>query len=765
MQPEYREVNDTSKSHTHIFSYYRKGRDPQEWRVLADEAATRIPTPELTVELRLMIYVMADAGDLVGCASVLDYMATKHIPFPDLPLCEHLLSQATRLNDTRFAVWLLSTLVASNSATSDMYSKVAALQYHAKDFLGCTKTYSAMRASGHSLSLNDLRTQMTSYAHLGDVQGFSDAATNLKDQQNNLFTLSSLKLVGFLSDRAQCSQLLGHAEALLRPDHRFYVTLLHMAARTDSHEKFYEVLTEMKSAGIPPNPSVFTSLRASLERTGSANPENLARMAEAAQSHGLKLDLPRTASAQPLSPPNNSLVTLKPPTDANNEPVSYAKILEQCSPPQARAPAPTSDDIREALVVMESSGVRDGLDGLTRRGTVGLATFNTLLEGLSNKERSRECKELMQEMSERGVKPDTTSYNAVLFSSRNPRIDDYRRLMEEMKDRGVAMNGRTYNGFLNLLGRRRHWMEYDRVLAELRASGIPVGASTFNIILNYAGHRGDLASCQEAVAGLTKLGTTLGQSAYTSLITAACAQHDTTQAMQYLADMKAGRITPEVGAYNRVMQSWATKGKGKECGRLLEDMKQQGVNPNSESYSIVLGALLNQPGQGDRDMISVTWEMYNWILEDMQEQKITPGESVFMPMADYLAKMGDRALFNQLCDRMQSYQLSPDTQMYTLLVARLAGLGEFDQACTATTEMRTRGLKPTGLLYASVLRLLMDTGKWDKAECLVKEMHEVGEKEELTTLCERILDVGKQGDSADRNNMLTLLQSKNKTVL
>jgi len=133
---------------------------------------------------------------------------------------------------------------------------------------------------------------------------------------------------------------------------------------------------------------------------------------------------------------------------------------------------------------------------------------------------------------------------------------------------------------------------------------------------------------------------------------------------------------------------------------------------------------------------------------------------VFIPIADYMATIGDKKLFDQVCEWMQPYNLGPDPQMYALLVDKLAVVGEFEQAFIAVKEMRARGLKPPGLLYASLLRHLLDAKNWSDGKNVVKEMKDEGEDESIVSICERIIESGQKGNSEELTKMLTMLQSK-----
>lgn len=741
-----------AQAQLHIYSAYSKG--DAQWRKIANYIVPRSTTTELNQEFRVLIYLMEAAGDFSGCRAVFQYLIEKGIAFPDVNVCEYLLSSAVRAKDVKFAEWFLHMVASRVGVTESMYSRVAHLQCQLKDFAGSIKTFATIGSKGLTPSTDSLRTQLTALAQLGDLKGFAEESTTLKEQQSNLFTLTSLKLLRVLSKRGSypdLARLLALTESLLRPDFRYYATMLHIAAHIDDHERFYSLLGEMRTAGIVPHISVFGELLSSMQRTGRVE---LDRLLDTIRAHGLVPDATLLSQLAQLQGPPNTQTSSQ---NANDSPHIPTRNIEP----------PTGRDMKAEVVATvrsaEKIGVWNALNELDRRKAVDLLFYNSLLEAFSRKENLTACREIMRKMEAKGIRPNATSYNLILTTTKNPRVDDYRRLLEEMKTKGVAPNERTYNGFLSLLSKRRHWKDFDRVQEEMRVSGVAPNIGTHSILLNSAALRGDLQACQQAADNLRKIGP-LGPSAYTSLIIAACASGSIDQANQYLAEMIENKIQPEVHAFNKIMQVCEKRGAAKECWHLLDEMIRVGVNRNMDSYATVVRTVLNQVGNDDKGMPDILWDFSKWVLNDMKTQEVKPGMAVFGPIADYMAKMGEIARFNDVRSWMLEHNLTPSSQTLSVLVKQLAIKQDLEQAVSVLREMWKAKAKPTGVAYATLLNALVDAERWSDCESAMRELTEY-ETADVVSLCEKIVETGKQGDTLERAKVTALLQPTNKSVL
>lgn len=761
----------------HIYSGYSKGSATQ-WRKIADYVVPRSTTTELDHEFRILLYMMEAAGDFSGCRAVFQYLMEKGIAFPDVSVCEYLLTSAVRAKDVKFAEWLIHVIAARLGVTEPMYSRVAHLQCQLKDFAGSIKTFAAIRSKGLNASSDSLRTQLTALAQIGDLKGFAEESAALKEQQSNLFTLTSLKLLSVLSKRGSypdLARLLALTESLLRPDFRYYATMLHIAAHIDDHERFYSLLTEMRAAGIVPHISVFGELLSSMQRTGRVE---LDRLLDTIRAHGLVPDanlLSQLAMLQGIqqsapdiqgTPGNRATLNSLPPKHsvrAAQNSVDRTQIPREEPHHKPTTERDTKTEVFATLRSAEKIGIWNALNELDRRRVADLPFYNSLLEAFSRKENMAACREILRKMEANGIRANVTSYNLILASAKNPRVDEYRRLLEDMKAKGVVPNERTYNGFLSLLSKRRHWKDFDRVLEEMRVAGVAPNISTHSIMLNSAALRGDLQACQQAAENLRKIGP-LGPSAYTSLIMAACTSGSIDQANQYLAEMIANRIHPEVHAFNKILQVCEKRGAAKECWRLLDEMIRVGVKRNMDSYATVVRTVLNQIGNDDKDMPSVLWDFSKWVLNDMKTQGVKPEMSVFRPIADYMAKMGELTHFNEVREWMREHNMAPDAHTLSNLVKQLSAKHEYGQAISVLKDMWGSSMKPTGVAYAALLNALVDAERWGDCESVIQDFKQ-GETTDVVTLCEKILEAGKKGDTLERAKLTALLQPINKLVL
>lgn len=134
----------------------------------------------------------------------------------------------------------------------------------------------------------------------------------------------------------------------------------------------------------------------------------------------------------------------------------------------------------ETLREMESKGVE-----------VTAVTFTTILSSLYKKGKGEEAETLWGEMVRNGCELDAAAYNVRIMNAQNEKPERVKELIEEMSNAGLKPDTISYN-YLMISYCRQGMMEQAKEVYEgLEANGCNPNASTFRTLIYYMCRTGD----------------------------------------------------------------------------------------------------------------------------------------------------------------------------------------------------------------------------------------------------------------------------------
>jgi pentatricopeptide repeat protein len=292
--------------------------------------------------------------------------------------------------------------------------------------------------------------------------------------------------------------------------------------------------------------------------------------------------------------------------------------------------------------------------------------------------------QLLEDMQERGVEPDATTYSTFIrccIAGGQPQLgldlleeitSDRLNLNSSSRHEGIELSWQNYAGFIHSCVKTGETDLAMKLFEEMKESGLlannpqayegviqgclwldtcseavsPVSLAFFNDMLNQTGgtvraydviiqackHGSKALELLEQMEshGLTPTGTT-----YYRAIQACEKSGDTSFAVQLLNDARSQGITLPTCFYKPVLQLCASGGHADTAQELLEDMEGQGITPGKYAYSFALDACVPH-GHADT------------ALQLLQDMEAVPSRSHYITVIGILEDAGEPELARDL---------------------------------------------------------------------------------------------------------------------
>ncbi|GAB4814013.1 hypothetical protein N2152v2_001059 [Parachlorella kessleri] len=148
-----------------------------------------------------------------------------------------------------------------------------------------------------------------------------------------------------------------------------------------------------------------------------------------------------------------------------------------------------------------------------------LDDYNRLMTLLEKRRRGYLIRDVFQEMSLAGVRPDRRSYYVGLFASmKQRRLGDAMFFWEEMQRRGFEPDAPAYTGIISACGRCGQLKKAVELRNEMRQRGVALTRNTYLALLQAFAEAGRLRSAREILEEMEGAGFPPDEPAYAALI-------------------------------------------------------------------------------------------------------------------------------------------------------------------------------------------------------------------------------------------------------
>ena len=338
-------------------------------------------------------------------------------------------------------------------------------------------------------------------------------------------------------------------------DMRTYNAYLHVCVRhrtpaaTHDAQRAFE---RIKAAGLTPDILTYTNLIKACGQVGDVT--TCDTLLNEMLASGLPLTQEALSNVFPVVPPEVSFKILTALKNAGITPdvIAYNMLLKRADPESAQ----------QVLQLMEEDKVQKDA-----------VTYNTLM-GVYGKNRStQKCKELLQEMNEKGIAADVWAYNAMIPALDIEQPADALEWLREVRARGCQPDEVTYNSlFTNLLRKTKKsfvplWE--DMVKHEVRPS-----VYTYNLHVKARGQAGEVEECEPLLREMRTKDLLPDVVTYTTCFDFIT---DSAALRRLFQEMVARDIAPGVPSYVSLLRQCARNGDHAWAEELLEDAQKRGL--------------------------------------------------------------------------------------------------------------------------------------------------------------------------------------------
>jgi len=222
-----------------------------------------------------------------------------------------------------------------------------------------------------------------------------------------------------------------------------------------------------------------------------------------------------------------------------------------------------TDAAFEVLDLMSEEGIKPNL-----------VTLNTLLDACARSGRMERCGEIMQDIREKhGLMPDRITYSTLVKGfCHHGDIGKAMALMKSMKAQGLKPDAIIYNTLMDGCVGKDKFALCDEILESMLEESVKPTDYTLTVLIKRFGREGKLNKAFDLMNTFPKQYTIRPSvAALTCLISACIANRDLERAMRVYEKMKTEGPAPDAMTHEKLINALLRNGKAEKACRLVED--------------------------------------------------------------------------------------------------------------------------------------------------------------------------------------------------
>jgi pentatricopeptide repeat protein len=360
-----------------------------------------------------------------------------------------------------------------------------------------------------------------------------------------------------------------------------------------------------------------------------------------------------------------------------------------------------------------------------------VVSFNIMLKfSMAEGASPRASEEIIQEMRQRGLQPNTATYNSLLGSALA--VGDFARAwrtIEQIETSGQAVDAYTlsilFKGYKN--GRRTMDAEIiDKAFALIKKHSVKVDEVLVNVALEACIALRDLNRLRTAMQLFQSRGWSMSKEAsmhtYGILIKAHGLSQNLDEAWRLWQQVTVEkRMEPSEQLYGLMLDVLVGSDRLEDALVLFEEMKiTHSRSFDSQGFAVAYAMIIK--GYAQRKNCVKALQCY----EDMKMRGTQASLVVLNTLIDACSRVGDMQAANKLFKDMLDAECDPDVITYSTLIKGHCNGNDLDQALQMFRLMEKKGIRPDAIVFNSLLD-----------GCAKKQM---------TSLCEQVIqDMEKAG--------------------
>ncbi|CAE7500652.1 unnamed protein product [Symbiodinium pilosum] len=318
---------------------------------------------------------------------------------------------------------------------------------------------------------------------------------------------------------------------------------------------------------------------------------------------------------------------------------------------------------------------------MLQKKLVTLITYNTLMKGHAAKGDLIRARQLMQDMQEAGLKPNSASFNCLLSTAvTGGNYNEAWSIFESMRKCGVEADSFTLCILMKIV-RKANRRDAQRALSVLDASQVDI--------------------CKDEVL----LNTVLD----------ACIHlKDTRRLSWILRDFEAATLLPTVQNYGLIIKAYACLKQTRKCWASwheMTDKSQRGLVPSDVALSCMLDSIVSAGQVEDAVTLFEQWRSV-----------VPPNTIIYSNIIKGFAAQGDADRALDMYRQLRAEGLKMNLVAYSTLIDAQARAGKIDKAHALLREMREDGVEPNTITYSSLVKGHCKEGDLDGALTVFEQM-------------------------------------------
>lgn len=364
-------------------------------------------------------------------------------------------------------------------------------------------------------------------------------------------------------------------------------------------------------------------------------------------------------------------------------------------------------------------------------GFVDVVSYNTLLKGYLAAGRMSDARELVQEMSCRGLSANKVTYNELLNAkvANRDRVGMW-RIVDEMLSAGLKANLITCSILLKSLTQHSAESDLARVLKLINSVEEPIDEVLFSSIIEACIRIKKLETLSDFIEHYKTKGLFKNISApvYGAMIKAFGEAGHLHQVRELWAQLQGHNVKPTAITIGCVVEALVINKQGEEAWQLVQDQLQYPDRKsmiNTVVYSTVLKGFA----------VSKRIDKVLAVYKEMRNNSIACNTITYNTMLDACAKCGCMEKASMLLEDMRETSIDPDIITYSTIIKGYCLAGDVERAFSVLEEMKRDGhFTPDEIMYNSILDGCTKQRNVSEALRVLEEMKASGIKPSNYTL-------------------------------
>ncbi|XVF66352.1 hypothetical protein PTKIN_Ptkin10aG0028400 [Pterospermum kingtungense] len=348
---------------------------------------------------------------------------------------------------------------------------------------------------------------------------------------------------------------------------------------------------------------------------------------------------------------------------------------------------------------------------------IDVGTVGCLIQAFCNDGNASKGYELLQQILEDGLVPDTVAFHkliAAFCKTRNyARVSE---LLHTMIATDCAPDIYTYQEVINGLCKNRKWVEGYRIFNDLKDRGYAPDRVMYTTMIRGLCKMGYFGDARKLWFEMINRGMLPNEYTYNAMLYGLYRAHDLKEAEELYKEMLDRGYGETTVSYNTMMAGLCSHMRMDEAYHLFEEMPRKGIVRDLITFNILIKGFCVE---------GKIVESLN-LLHELLAQGLQPSTSSYTPIIKTLCQAGHMEEAKSLLNDMQSRGLEPEVYTHDHIIAGLCEQGYAAEGMERLVEMLKNKLKPRQKTFEKMVQCLSKSDRLDDSLLILDYMFRTG---------------------------------------